>query len=247
MSTSGSDSTTKGRRSAIGHRKVIGDRKVFLLLLPILTACPGPPPEPTPNDFRPSNLQQLAEAEARSAPTRREVVRFTWRSDDGTLQLSGQGAARMAPPDSVRVDMSAALGLGRAAVIMTGTQVQAQPPELVDRILPDRFALWALLGHLRAPSGLTGVSRLDDGDRTVFRVTDAQGRNTLFEVRGGILIGATREEGGRTTSVLRLTRGPDGTLTRAQLTDYARSLRLEVEVTSREASEPFAPETWRLR
>jgi len=210
--------------------------------------CTPPRPEPSAaGSFRQASSEELAEAERRTAPSAREIVRFSWRSDDGTLQLSGQGAARLAPPDSVRVDMSAALGLGRAALILTGDEARAQPPALVDRLLPERFAIWALLGYMRAPAGHTAVERLDEADRTVWRVTDARGRVTLFEVRSGMLAGASREEQGRTTSVLRLTRDSDGRLSRAQLTEYSRSLRLEVEVTSREASGPFAADVWQLR
>lgn len=240
MSTSGSGSTI----SPFARLQ----RVSYLGALVLLAACPPSAPSVTPaGAFRPSTREELAEAERRSAPRRREVIRFGWRSDDGSLQLSGQGAARIAPPDSLRVDMSAALGIGRATVIMTGNQVEAQPAAVVDRILPDRFALWALLGHLRAPAEVAAVERLDDGDRFVWRVTDAQGRITLFEVRADVLVGATREEQGRTTSVLQLTRDGSGALTRAQLTDFGRSLRIEVEISGREPSEPFAPETWRLR
>lgn len=216
--------------------------------LVVLGGCPAAAPGPAPaGSFRPASRADLAAAERASAPSAREIVRFSWRSDDGSLQIGGNGAARIAPPDSLRVDMAASLGLGRATIIMTGNETQAQPPEIVDRILPDRYALWALLGHLRAPADLATVERLDDGDRTVWRVTDSRGRITLFEVRAGTLIGATREEQGRTTSQLRLTRNPDGTLSRAHLTEFARSLRIELEVSSREASEPFAADTWRLR
>lgn len=197
--------------------------------------------------FVPSTREAFAQAARATAPSQRQVIRLTWRSDDGRLQLSGNGAARVAPPDSMRVDIAAALGLGRATVIFTGDGVVAQPPALVDQVLPDRFALWAVLGVMRAPSDIATVARFDDGTQNVWRVTDAAGRLTIFELSGGALSAITRSEGERTTSQLRLTRGDDGQVRRANLTDYAHSLRLEVEITGREASEPFAAETWRLR
>jgi len=163
------------------------------------------------------------------------------------MQLSGSGAARIAPPDSMRADISAALGLGRAVVIMTGATVVAQPAALIDQVLPDRFALWAALGVMRAPANATTFERLTDGTRSVWRVTDAGAHTTIFELSGGALVAVTREEGGRSTSQLRLTRDPSGAVRKASLTDYARSLRLEIEVTGREPSEAFAPETWSLR
>lgn len=223
-------------------------RALYLSLLPLLAGCPGSAPPVVPSGaFRAASAGELAEAEGRSAPSRREIVRFNWRADDGTIQFSGQGAARIAPPDSMRVDMAASLGIGRATIIMTGQRVEAQPAQVVDRILPDRFALWAMLGHLRSPAGAAAIERLDDAERIVWRVTDERGRITLFETRAGVLVGATREEQGRTTSQLQLTRAASADVTRSQLTDYSRSLRIDIEITGREASEAFAPDTWQLR
>jgi hypothetical protein len=154
----------------------------------------------------------------------------------------------VAAPDSLRVDIAAALGLGRAIVLMAGERVEAQPPELVERLLPDRFALWAILGFVRAPGGAVTVERSEDGSRVVWRTTDAGGRVTTFDTVEGRLAGITREQGGRTTSQLALTRDPaTGDVTRARLTDFGRSARLEIEITGREPSEAFPPEIWRLQ
>ena len=197
--------------------------------------------------FTAATPQAFAAASRSTAPERHEVVRFSWRSDDGQLQLSGSGAARIAPPDSLRADISAAMGIGRATVIMMGDSVVAQPPAMVDRVLPDRFALWVILGVMRAPSDLVTVQRLDEGSRSLWRVTDARSRVTVFELVDGALVTVSRSEGGRTTSQLRLQRDPNGAVRKASLTDFARSLRLDIDITGREPSEAFARETWQLR
>jgi len=57
----------------------------------------------------------------------------------------------------------------------------------------------------------------------------------------------SRIEGDQTTSQLRLTRDAAGLVRQASLTDFRRSLRLEIEITGREPSGPFAPDTWQLR
>jgi hypothetical protein len=113
-------------------------------------------------------------------------------------------------------------------------------------VLPDRFALWAVLGIARLPAGDVAIERSEEGGRSVWRTVDAQGRTTTFELNSGGLASVSRAEGGRTTSQLLLTRDADGALRRASLTDLARGLRLEIAVTSREPSEAFPPETWRL-
>ena len=194
--------------------------------------------------FAPASREAFAEAVP--GPARREIVRFGWRSDDGHLQLSGSGAARIAPPDTLRADIAASLGIGRATVILTGDSVVAQPPNVVDQVLPDRFALWAVLGIARLPAGDIAVERSEQGVRSMWRTVDKFGRTTTFELNSGALASVSREEGGRATSQLLLTRGADGAVSRASLTDLARGLRLEVTITSREPSEAFAPATWRL-
>ena len=223
-------------------------RRSYLAALTLVTAaCPRPPQPLTPAAFVPATREDFTAAARRSAPSRPELVRFGWRSDNGTVQLSGSGAVRIAPPDSMRVDIAAALGLGRSILILTGDSTVARPADLVEQMLPDRFALWAALGVMRMPAGGLGVERLADGARNVWKVTDAGGRVTLFELRGDTLVGGSREVGGRTTMQLRLERGPNGAVRHAQLLDLARSTRLDIEIQGREARDSFPVETWRLR
>jgi hypothetical protein len=217
------------------------------LLLPGLTACPPGRLAVAPAaGFAPSTGDALAEAAWRTVPSQRQIVRLSWRSDDGRLQLAGNGAARIAPPDSMRADIAATLGLGRATMILTGDVAESQPAAVVDQVLPDRFALWAALGIMRPPPGIVTVERLEAGPRTVWRVTDRAGKITIFELASGVLVSVSREEGGRTTSQMRLTQR-NGEAKHASLTDFGRSLRLEIEITGREPSDAFPPETWRLR
>lgn len=213
----------------------------------ILAAGCARAPAVAPGAFAPASREALAQVERSAGPTGREVTRFSWRVDNGQYQISGQGAARTAAPDSLRVDFAAALGLGRATVIVTGDAMVARPERLVAQLVPDRFALWAMLGFLRAPAGAEGVERAVDGGRTRWRVTDARGRVTVFELADGRLSAVTREEAGRTTSQLALEREPaTGLVRRVRLTDFGRSTRLEVEFTGRERDASFPPETWRL-
>lgn len=218
-----------------------------VLLLPVLTACPPSRLAVAPaTGFSASTPAAFAEAARQTVPAQRQIIRISWRSDDGQLQLSGNGAARIAPPDSLRADIAATLGLGRATMILIGDQAASQPAAVVDKVLPDRFALWAALGIMRAPTEMVTVERLEAAARTVWRVTDQGGRITIFELASGSLVSVSREEAGRTTSQMRLTR-ESGEVKRASLTDFGRNLRLEIEITGREPSDAFPPETWRLR
>ncbi len=196
--------------------------------------------------FRASSREDFQAAAAATVPPARQIIRLRWHSDDGEAQYTGSGAARIAPPDSLRADISGSLGLGRATLILTGDSVLARPLNVVDRVLPDRFALWAVLGVLKLPPGDVRIEAASDGERSLWRTTDDLGRATVFELNRGALVSVSRQEGSRVTSQLRLARGPDGGVSRASLTDMARNLRLEVSITGRETSGVFPPEVWRL-
>lgn len=220
----------------------------YLGLLGLFVACGRPAPVVPAGGFVPSSRAEFEAAAAGSRPEGHALARFRWRFEDQRLRVSGQGAARVAPPDSLRADIGAAFGLARSTVVLKGDAVEARPADVVERLLPDRFALWAALGHIRAPAGPLAVEKQEDGARVVWRVTDQDGRVTLFDVVEGRLLGVTREENGRASTTLVLTRAEsDGAVRRARLTDYRRAARLDIEITARETSEPFPPETWQLQ
>jgi hypothetical protein len=210
-------------------------------------ACARPGRLEPPGTFAPSSRESLEAVAARTTPAAREIWRIRWRSDDGRITLAGQGAVRVAPPDSLRVDLAVRLGMGRATMILAGDRVAAEPRDLVEHALPDRFALWAALGVLRVPDGTRAVSRLDQTGRALWRAEDGNGRATTFELRGDTLVGVTREVDGRMVARLELWRGPDGRVRRARVSDLAHGARFEVDVTNREAAESFPHDIWRLR
>ncbi len=220
----------------------------YLAMLALAAACGKPAPVAPAGTYVRSSRAEFEAAAAATRPAAHRFTRFRWRFEDPRLRVSGQGAARVAPPDSLRADIGAAFGLARSTVVLAGDAVQARPADVVERLLPDRFALWAALGTMRAPAGSLTVEKLEAAGRVVWRVTDEAGRVTLFDVVEGRLAGVTREEAGRATTRLELTReAPDGEVRRARLTDYGRAARLDIEITARETSEPFPPETWQLR
>lgn len=194
----------------------------------------------------PASRAEFAALAARTAPARRELLRIRWRSDDGRIELSGSGAVRVAPPDSLRIDVAARLGIGRAALVLAGDSAWAEPADLVRRLLPDRFALWAALGVVRVPDSEARPEVLEDGERRFWRVTDAAGRLTTFEMRGDTLLSVSRERAGVLVVRLRLLRRPGGGVAKAQVTDYERRARFDVDIVSRQPSEAFPREIWRL-
>src|SRR5262245_58272413 len=190
--------------------------------------------------FERSSLDAITAESRANGPSGYEVLRFRWRFNDGQVQVSGSGAARVAAPDSLRADIGAALGLARATVILTGDSVIAQPASTVNRLLPDRFALWAALGYLRIPPAVQRVERGTFEAQVVWRLTHENGQVTLFTVQDGLLSRVSREQSGRTIQQLVLTRDPaSGRVARAKLSDYARNVELAIDITAREPSAAF--------
>lgn len=211
-----------------------------------LTGCAGPGMPVPAGRFEPAPQAEFRTLAGRTMPAGRQLLRLRWRSEVDQVAVSGTGAARMAP-DSLRIDMAVRLGVGRATLILTGDAVQAEPAELIDQLLPDRFALWAALGVIRLPDSVAQVEHLAGGGATYWRFTDAQGRANVFQVRGDTLVGVLRTEGDRAVARLMLSRGADGAVTRARVTDLLRGAVFEVDIVARQASGAFPDEVWQLR
>jgi hypothetical protein len=215
----------------------------------VLSGC-GPRPQavtPAGASFVASTRDAFQDAARSTLPVGHRIARIGWRAENGDLQLSGSGAVRIAPPDSLRLDVAATLGLGRSTLIMAGESASAQPEATLDQILPDRFALWAALGVMRAPPRAVSFEVADAAGTSAWRVTDAAGRATVFSLRDGVLSSVTRLDHDAVASQLRLTRDTEGRVSRASLVDTGRQFRLQVDVSAWETSEGFAPEIWHLR
>lgn len=89
-------------------------------------------------------------ATALPAISRHLVFRWTYHDADG--ELRGDGAARIAPPDSVRLDFFADGGLGSGYAVVIGDTVRT--PRMSARLralVPPAPLLWAALGRLAVP------------------------------------------------------------------------------------------------
>jgi hypothetical protein len=208
-------------------------------------ACGGPPALPAPlGAYGPVSAESFAAMAARTLPSAAQLIRFRWRYDDGDRDVRGRGAARLAPPDSLRLDVGVPV-VGRATLVLTGEAVWAQPDEFVDELPRSRAILWALFGVIRRPDSDTRIEVGDAADRRLFRLTAPDRQVTLLECRGDTLLGATQLKGDRTVGRLALTRDAAGAVVRADATDYEHRARFLVEVEHRETSEPFPSEIWR--
>jgi len=93
-------------------------------------------------------------------PMHRRIV-FQWSFTDDNVRVRGDGAARVAPPDSVRLDFFVANGMGSGYALLVGDSVRTPAGDAVRRYLPPVPLLWAALGRLAVPSAPDTAARVD--------------------------------------------------------------------------------------
>lgn len=154
------------------------------------------------------------------APGYRHLV-FNWDYEDADLTGRGEGSARIAPPDSARVDLFFGGGMGGAAALV-GDTLRTPGIDLIKRYLPPPAMLWAGLGRLTVPAlGDTVVRsegdmvRADIGRPVAWRVT----------VKNGQLIRLDRIDDGRVVEWV--TRDSSGSL-EYQVPSARRRLTIKV-------------------
>lgn len=128
-------------------------------------------------------------------PLHRTII-FRWSYADPDLRASGDGAARIAPPDSVRLDLFLAGGMGGARALLIGDELRAPGGALVRNVLPPPPLLWASLGRLRVPPASDTVASLSADTLTVDIGRNPRWRSTFIgeELRGLMLIDGGRQQ-----------------------------------------------------
>ncbi len=191
-------------------------------LVPLVNATPVPIREPLPTIELPKHSQRIV---------------FSWRLQESELEVRGEGAARIAAPDSARIDLFVMGGLGSGAAWVIGDQMRLDAPEALRKVLPPPAFLWAALGRFSIPPGQdTLVVRTDStltaeiGPVPRWRLAVQHGRVTRLD----------RADGDRIVD--RLERRADGSLvyyhapTRRQLT---------LTITRVDSVAPFDASIWK--
>jgi hypothetical protein len=173
-------------------------------LAPLQNATPVPVREPLPVIELPRHSQRIV---------------FTWRLQEAELEVRGEGAARISAPDSARIDLFVAGGLGSGAAWVVGDRMRVEAPEALLKVLPPPAFLWAALGRFAIPAGAdTVVARTDS---TLVADIGPSPRWRL-SLQGRRIVRLERADGDRVVD--RLERKADGALvyfhapTRRQLT-----------------------------
>jgi hypothetical protein len=132
-------------------------------------------------------------------------VFFSWELIDDELSARGDGVARLAAPDSARLDFFIAGGLAGGRAVLLGDTLRAPGGALIRRLIPPTPLLWAAVGRLAVPS-LPDTSaaregslvRGDIGRPVTWSVTFMGDSITRLErVSGGRVVEWVERAGGR--------------------------------------------------
>lgn len=169
-------------------------------------------------------------------PTGHQRLVFRWEYSDQALGARGEGAARVAGPDSVRLDFFLDGGVAGGYAIVIGDSISTPGGDQVRRYLPPVALLWVALGRLAVPAGPDTVAKVDGST-----LRADIGRNPTWRITfvGDQLTRAERIVDGRRIEWVNRA----GSDIRYRHERASRSLTLRI--TSTNAAPPFDPEIWR--
>lgn len=170
-------------------------------------------------------------------PGHRQIV-FKWELKDQDMTARGDGVARVASPDSVRLDFFLAGGFGGGAAVLIGDSLQVPGPDLARRLIPPRALLWAALGRFDLPPVRDTVVRVDGGVVRADIGAPLQWRATF---RGDTLTRLERVEGDRLQEWVERTAGQA-----VQYRNEADRRSLSLVIQRSDAVLSFDPSIWRL-
>lgn len=99
---------------------------------------------------------------ATALPPGHERLIFRWEYGDRFFSARGEGVARIAPPDSVRLDFFADGGLGNGFALLLGDTLLTPAEDDARRYLPPVPMLWAALGRLQVAASDTVLHQQGD-------------------------------------------------------------------------------------
>lgn len=218
-------------------------RIAYLVLL--LVGCRSEPGQLVPVAAQPVSREQVATWVAETVPAEHRLHRFKWLFRDEKSSAGGRGSARIAPPDSLRFDVAGPFGSGAASAVVVGEQpVWVEPPDAIQKMVPNYPLMWAMFGVARLPKDGASLRGLADGQVTTWQYADAADTTEYVRTAGSPvkLVAEVRRAGeviGRAETTLDSTGAPLS----ARLTVPSEPARLDLTFSSTTQAD-FAPETW---
>jgi hypothetical protein len=205
------------------------------LLFPMLLAIGACAPRLTPLTGAPQPAERLPRT---ALPAGNRKIVFNWQLDDRDMTGRGEGVARIAAPDSARLDFYLAGGFGAGAAVLIGDSVTAPGLDIVRRLVPPPTLLWAALGRVALPN-LPDTVIKTDGATT--RADIGRPVSWRLTFHGDTLVRAERVTGGRVAEWMERS---DASHVRYRDEGARRSLQLTI--TRTEEVSPFDASIWRF-
>lgn len=221
--------------------------------LPVLLAylgCAGvgcrSAPEPVvPLGAEPVSQDTVASWVASTLPARHQVFRFKWLLRDARGSAGGRGGVRVAPPDSLRLDVAGPFGSGAASAVVVGERaVWTEPADAIARLVPNYPLMWAMFGIARLPPEGVALRGLATESTRAWQYAGATDTVAYARTTGnpGHLVAEVRQAGkliGRVETTL----GSDGSPQKARLTVPSAPAQLDITFLSTQR-DSFAPDIW---
>jgi len=227
------------------------DRLRGLAYLAVAVAGCAPSYGPTLHTVMPAGLAPVGPDSvqawiARTAPSSNRSHRFKWSLKSPDEGVGGGGSARIAPPDSLRLDMAGPLGAKRTSGMVLGdTALWVSRKDVIEKIIPSYPLLWAMLGVARAPREGAEVAGGMGLDTQAWSYVT--GADTIEYVRtegkSPGLKALVRQEG-RVVGRVETMFGPDGSLLSSKLYLPDGPSRLDLTFTENTTPATFKPDIW---
>lgn len=88
-------------------------------------------------------------------------IEFDWELQDRDMTGRGEGVARIAGPDSARLDLFLAGGFGSGAAVLIADSLRVPGGTMARRFIPPAPLLWASLGRVAIPALHDTTARVD--------------------------------------------------------------------------------------
>lgn len=215
-----------------------------------LAACYGRPAPLVPEPVAAVSRDSIVAWSRRSGPTRPTALRFRWRYRDDRRSGGGRGTARVAPPDSVRVDWATSLNIKTGAAVVVGDSLQWADPEedYPSSVTPAVQLVWTALGVVRPPGAATTVFGAGDSIRAVWRYAGEHDTVDFRQSLGAVrTLEAEWRRDGTVIARGRTVLGLGGLPESARIDVPRRSARFELTFVAVDSGATFAPALWRSR
>lgn len=225
------------------------DRPVLLVYLGgIAAGCRSAPVPVVPAGAQPISEAEVAAWVSASIPAHHQLYRFKWLLRDERGSAGGRGSVRVAPPDSLRLDVAGPFGGGAASAVVIGDHpLWTEPADAISRLVPNYPLMWAMFGITRMPPEGAELRGLADGSTKAWRYAGSTDTIEYARTAGdpGRLIAEVRRSGeliGRVETTLDQDQSP----LKARLTVPSAPAQLDLTFLST-ARDSFAPDIWLSR